>query len=154
MAFRIELSKDYELIRRIATHRLVYPFISDDFSPKADDYKPIESEQIHYVVIWDETELMGMFVLVPENHVCAKVHTCLLPAAYGERARQCAKEAIEWAWTNTAYARIVTDIPDNNRRALKFSHDVGFQVYGVNPKSFMKSGILRDQILMGVSKCL
>ena len=154
MALRIERSKDYELIRRIATHRLVYSFISDDFSPKAEDYKPIESDELFYVVIHDDSELMGMFVLVPENHVCAKVHTCLLPQAYGDRARQCAKEAIQWAWANTTLERIITDIPDNNRRALKFSNDVGFKVYGVNPKSFMKNGILRDQVLMGVSKCL
>lgn len=148
-----ERTKDYALVKKIATHPRVFPFISDDFSPSTEAYQPLEGEGIWYVLVKDGDELLGMWAFAMENGVCWKVHTCLLPNAWGARAKQAAREMAEWVWANTICQRIITDVPEENRLALKLAKEAGMIEFGRNPKSYMKDGILHDQILLGISKC-
>jgi RimJ/RimL family protein N-acetyltransferase len=153
-----ERSFDYELIRRILTHERIWPHISDDGSPPAGEYRPFESELIWYVVVRDiypdagPEEILGLWMFTPHNAVCWEVHTALLPEAWGGRAHQAAQLMADWIWRNTPCRRIVTNVPENNRLALRFAQAVGMEVYGCNEKSFLKGGKLLDQILLGISK--
>jgi len=148
-----ERTTDYELIKKIVSHPKVYPYVSDDHSPAPQDWKPIENDVVWYVLVKDGGEILGMWIFIPETQVCWKVHTCLLPNAYGERARKAAKLMAQWIWENTTCLRIVTDVPKYNRLAYHFARAAGMQEFGLNPRSYMKSGILHDQILLGMSKC-
>lgn len=147
-----ERTFDYNLVWAIATHPKVYPHVSDDFSPKPEDYKPPESDSILYLLCKDGDEVLGMWTLIPENGICWQVHTCLLPNAYGPRAAKAVKLATEWVWRETQCLRIVTNVPEYNRLALMFALKAGMTRYGINPKSFMKDGHLHDQVLLGITK--
>lgn len=147
-----ERTSDMDIVRGIARHPRIYEGISDDFSPKVGDFNPIDHPDIWYVLAWDDKELLGMWTLVPENHVCWEVHTCLLPSAWGPRASRAVKLAIRWAFENSKCLRLVTKVPAYNRIALRFAERAGMTEYGVNPKSFMKNGELHDQHLLGISK--
>jgi len=148
-----ERTRDYALVKSIITHPAVYPYVSDDYSPAPKDFKPFEHDALWYVLVKDGEELLGLWMFSPESEICWKVHTCLLPNAYGERAKLAAKQMAKWIWDHTACLRIVTDVPEYNRLAYHFAKKAGMTEYGRNPKSYMKSGILYDQILLGVSKC-
>src|SRR5215472_9928828 len=91
-ALTFERSEDWQTIKEIATHPRIYPFISDDFSPPREQWEPIQSEQIWYVVIRDNGDLLGMFALAHVNHICWQVHTCLLPHSWGTLSKRAAKE--------------------------------------------------------------
>lgn len=147
-----ERSRDWELIKRIVTHPKVYPFISDDFSASRDQWEPIKDESIWYVVVRDGEEALGLWAFIPENAICWKVHTCLLPAAWGAKARKAAEELAPWLWANTPCLRVITDVPEDNRLAFHFALVVGMKEFGVNPKSYMKHGRLHDQIMLGISR--
>lgn len=149
---KFERTFDYELIRSIITHPQIYPAIADDFSPKAGDYKPIESDGVWYVLVRDGDEVLGLWIFIPENGVTWKVHTCLLPTAWGSRAKVAAVQMAEWVWKNTPCKRIVTDVPEYNRLALFFALKAGMTRYGLNPKSYQKDGTLMGQVLLGLSK--
>lgn len=153
---KFERSTDYELIRQIITHPRIYPHATDDYSPLAAEFRAIEHESIWYVLVRDDDEcVLGLFMFVPENRVCWKIHTCLLPQAWGRNARQIAHQLGEWLWTNSECLRVITDVPEYNVHALKFALDAGMEKFGLNPKSYMKNGKLMDVILLGVSKpCL
>lgn len=145
-----ERTTDYALVREIATHPRVFPFISDDYTPA--DWKPIESEAVWYVLVRYGEELLGMWTFTPQNAICWEVHTCLLPNSWGEKAKVAAREMAEWIWANTGCLRLITNVPEYNRLALKFAKEAGMEEFGRNPKSYMKTGILHDQILLGMSK--
>lgn len=81
-----------------------------------------------------------------------KVHTCVLPIGRGIWANEAAKKMALWIWEHTECQRIVTDVPENNRLALKFAEAAGMQQFGVNPKSYKKGGKLLDVILLGLSR--
>lgn len=147
-----ERSTDYALIREILTQPSIWPYISDDFSPAAADYRPIESEAIWYVLAWDDLELLGLWMFHPHNGVCWEVHTALLPDAWGERARRAAVAMAEWIWEHTPCRRIITNVPEDNRLAFRFAIAAGMEVYGKNEASFQKDGKLIDQICLGISR--
>jgi RimJ/RimL family protein N-acetyltransferase len=149
-------STDYDLIREIMTHKAIYRHIADDSSPAAEDYYPVESDQVWYVVVRDivdsDVQVLGLWMFVPQNGVCWDVHTCLLPAAWGERAHAAARMLPSWIWEHTPCRRIVTSVPSNNRLALHFATEAGMTIFGVNRASYLKCGVLHDQVCLGISK--
>lgn len=148
-----ERSEDWELIKRIITHPRIYPWLSDDFSPKPEDWTPIEHPSIWYVLARDAEGVLGGWMLHPENGCCWKIHTAILPEARGERARQAVAELAPWIWDHIpSVERVNTDVPSFNDAALKFALAAGMKQFGINPKSFKKGGKLFDQILLGISR--
>jgi len=149
---QFERSSDYELIRSIMTHPRIYDKIADDSSPAPADYHPPEHEAIWYVMVRDAGELLGLWMFCPQNAVCWEVHTCLLPAAWGDRGQAAARLLPEWIWENTCCRRIITNVPTTNRLALHFALKAGMRMFGVNPRSYLKRGVLCDQIMLGISQ--
>lgn len=147
-----ERSTDYGLIKGIITHPAIWNHASDDFSPTANEWEPHKSALIWYVLVKDGEDLLGLFMLVPENTICWKVHTCLLPIARGSKAKQAAEQGIHWVWANTPCLRLITDVPKYNRQASLFSRWAGMAEFGVNPKSYKKNGELQDVMMLGISK--
>jgi len=146
----IEPTKDWELVKRIVTHQSVYPRVSDDKSPSAERWLPLDG--LHYLLVKNGADILGLFVLSQENGVCFKVHTCLLPHSYGEKATIAAKALIAWVFTHLDCSRLVTEVPDYNRLALKFAERSGMTKFGYNPKSYLKDGKLHGVTLLGISK--
>ena len=151
-----ERSTDYTQIGDILRHPRIYPHISDDYSPPASEYRPVESEAVWYVIARDVqeagTELLGLWMLVPQNGVCWEVHTALLPCAWGDIGLEAARALQAWIWAHTPCRRIVTNVPVSNRLALHFAMRAGMRVFGVNEKSYQKDGQLWDQVCLGISE--
>src|SRR5262249_19135701 len=85
------------------------------------------------------------------NAVCWEVHTALLPNAWGDRGQMAARLLPEWIWQHTDCRRIITNVPRNNRLALRFALQAGVEQYGVEVKSYPKHRGRHDQILLGIS---
>jgi RimJ/RimL family protein N-acetyltransferase len=149
---RFERSFDYDLIREIMTHPQVYPHLVDDGSPAREDFCPLEHEAIWYIVVRDDDEVLGLWMFTPMNAICVEVHTCILPSAWGDRAHRAARGMVEWIWEHTPWRRIVTNVPKNNRVALRFAVAAGMGIYGVNHLSFLRNGEPIDQVCLGISK--
>lgn len=147
-----ERTVDYDLVRKIVTHPKIWPHVSDDFSGKPEDFNPIQHEAAFYLLVKEEREVLGVFALYPKNRICWEVHTCLLPTSWGQRAKQAARDAMQWVFRNTECLRLITDVPEYNTLALRFAHMAGMTQFGVNPKSYMKNGILHDVTMLGISK--
>src|SRR5690348_5923576 len=131
-AVTFERTRDYELVRQIITHRKLYPWVSYDFSPKPEDFQPVQSEVVWYILAkHSDGTLLGCWILAPQNAVCWEVHTCLLPVAWGSRAQQAARGCIQWVWANSPCLRLVTNVPMYNRLALRFAEAAGLVRFGV-----------------------
>ena len=152
MPVSIEPSTNWEKIRQIVAHPSVYRFIADDLSPGPEEWKPMWPEAAIALLMKDGDEIFGCYILYPENGVCLKVHTCVLPSGYGARASEAGRLGPLWIWEHTKCQRIITDVPEFNRLALRFAKQSGMTEFGRNPKSYLKDGKLCDVILLGVSK--
>ena len=142
---------DVDLIKRTITNPKIYKYISDDFSPSMDEFQPVIHKSVIYLGAYQKGEYLGLFMLHPVNGVTMEVHTCLLPAAWGN-AKEFARIVIGWVWANTSTMRIITQVPKYNKLAKKLSLDAGMVEYGVNQSSFLKNNILHDIYLFGVSR--
>jgi RimJ/RimL family protein N-acetyltransferase len=147
----LERTHDYALLRAIATHPRLWEHVSDDGTPPREEWKPAEDPALFYVLV-REVELLGFFLLAPQNCVCYEIHVCLLPEAWGERADAAFTGVLRWAWAETPARRIVGHVPASNRLAVRFAARAGLTEYGRNPASYLQGGALHDQILLGISK--
>jgi len=149
----VERSFDYDkVIRWIVNDPKVYPHISDDNSPRREDWRAVQSEDIWYIVVRLKGVKAGVFTFIPQNSICYEVHTCLLPIIYGERAIEAGRMARMWMFDFSPCRRIITNVPEYNRLALHYAMHCGMKEFGVNPKSYLKHGVLHDQIMLGISK--
>lgn len=133
------------------TDEHVYPFISDDESPRPEYYQPAEC--LKYCLVTDDDEVLGLWIFRYVRAALWDVHTCLLKKARGKKAYEAVKMATEWAWKHLPGSkRLITEVPVYNRPALIFALKAGMEKYGVNPKSYLKNGVLHDVILLGISR--
>lgn len=142
---------DYALVGRLMKHPRVFPWLVDDESPQAEDFSPIESDAITYVLV-SNPEPVGVFMLVPESAATVHIHTCLTPACWGRKALEATGLVIPWVFENTRHQRLTTMVPSDNLLAMRLARASGMTEYGVNPKSFLRGGVLLDTHLYGISK--
>jgi RimJ/RimL family protein N-acetyltransferase len=146
----ISKTENLDLVRSIIIHPKIYPHVSDDGSPSPEDF--IAPPNVTYCLIHEGEDIGGVYIIVPVNFICCDIHTCILPHWWGEKAKKSILDFVEWIFKETAYEKIISWIPDNNQRALKFALQAGFKVEGLNTKSYKKDGILYDQIMVGLTK--
>lgn len=149
---KFERTNDIELVATIARHSKLYRVSSDDYSPPPHEWSPLQHESIWHVLCWDDKELLGMFVFIPESRICFRIHVCLLPAAYGERSARAGRAVTRWIFENSPVLRLTGSIPKYNSLALRFARLCNWNQFGINEKSHMKNGVLHDQLLFGISR--
>jgi hypothetical protein len=150
--FTFERTTDWPLIKAISTQGFVWARIKDDFAGNPENWEPSEDPSIGYVLVKEDGEVLGLWICAAESPVHYVVHTRLLPIAYGERSRRAARAFLDWLWTNGKCQRLTMNICVTNRIAIRMAKELGFEEFGVNKRSFMKCGTLRDQMLLGLSR--
>ena len=146
---RIEPTCDEELIRGIVTHPAIWPHVSDDGSQLESYSPPMDGAAWLRVV---DRETLGVYMIHQHNAVTFEIHTCLLPAAWGGKARQAGNLVLDWIFTNTQCQKLITQVPETNKLALRYAQRCGLVVEGKNRQSFLKNGELIDQIQLGITK--
>lgn len=148
---------DYDTVLQTLRNAAIFHAASDDFSPPREAFMPRMDDQIVYVGCFAGNPLImenycGLWAFFPTSAIRWNVHTCLLPSAWGYAA-EATRGMLSWLWVNQPVERIITEVPEYNRLALKLAKDVGMEVIGVDRQSIRKHGKLHDQILLGLSKC-
>ena len=149
---KIFRSRDYAAIRALCTHPRIFDQISDDYTADPAKWKPIESELVTYLLATDEQGPFGFGIFIPQTHVQFSAHMGFLPRSWGADARHSFERMLGCMWANSTARRIVGEIRRDNLLAIRFARRAGFAIYGINPKSYLKNGVLLDQVCLGISK--
>ena len=147
--FKAIRTEDEELVASILTHPKVLPHIVDD---GVYALKGFINPTMFWITVYDKEELLGMFLSHPHNSVTYESHTCLLPNAYGARAIEAAHAYMNWMFRWTECQKLITNVPEYNKLALRFARKVGGVLEGCNRSSFLKDGVLMDQYVFGITK--
>ena len=145
----IERTSDIDTIKSIVCHDDIYPFISDDYSPLATDYEPIIDDSIYWLLIKNSGVLCGLFMIHQSNGITCELHTCVLPEHRGSKTILYTKNLFDWVFSNTHYKKVITHVPSFNSAALVLAEKSGMTREGINRLSFLKTGHIFDQILLG-----
>lgn len=147
---RIERTTDEEYIKSCLTHKSIWPHVHEDDACNAEDYEPPINDGIYWLKAIDKYPV-GVFLLHPHTSVCFEIHTCLLPEIWG-RSQEFTALVIVWIFENTPCNRLITNIPAYNKLAIRLAQRSGMTQFGINEKSYLKNGILQDQIMFGINK--
>ena len=146
-----EESQDWPLIKSLVLHPALIGGLQDDFA-KVTDWEPIDHPSVHYRVVRDDGEVIGLFIVCCISPILWLVHQMFLPSAWGFKSKRAGREFARWIWSNTNVERITGEIVESNTLALRYAQQAGFDVWGVNPRCVMKDGKLQDLIHVGISR--
>lgn len=144
---KVERTFNQAFIIKCVTHPDVWEMSNDDTACNPDLFFPVMDERI----IWLRAGDYGVFMAHAHNLVTFECHTMFMPKGRG-KVIEAGRQAVKWMFENTTCERIVTNVPEFNKVALKVAERSGFIQYGINPGSFKKNGNLYAQILLGISK--
>lgn len=139
---------DYDFIREVCVMPEVWPHVSDD-NCSIEDFNP--SDYMIYLLVEDEGEIMGFFGLSAINTICYEIHTTMLPKAWGKTLKY-TKEVLAWIFENTECLKVITFVPETNKKAFNLAVKTGLKIEGFINHSFMKNNHLVGQYLLGISK--
>jgi len=97
-------------------------------------------------------ELVGCFVIQKQNRACVDVHVQVLPKHRTEHAEDFGRQVIDWVWENLSCEKMTAQIPVIYPNVKDFAERMGFEVEGINTKSFWKGGKLVDQWYLGLCR--
>lgn len=150
---KIERTENRKDILSIIRHESIYPFISDDLSPLANEFEPFFDDAIHWLLIKvNDTTNAGLFMCHAMNGATTEIHTCILPMYRGSLSRQFTEAVLAWIFANTHYQKVITHVPSYHTKALRLATDSKMVVEGVHTKSYLKDGELHDLTLLGITK--
>jgi RimJ/RimL family protein N-acetyltransferase len=155
MGFTFEMTEDVALIKSVLGHPAIYyKLLHDDYSPKRELWEPLMGHpSVQYIAVRKAGQVIGMFQANLHSAVEVEMHTAFLPGAWGCDVRPAAKAGIEWLWkTYPTIHRIIGRILASNVASLRYAESLGFKQWGVDEKSFMRGGILHDQVCVGMSR--
>lgn len=147
---KLERTHDMALVREIIRHPKIYGPASDDFSPPRETFEPEQGPW--YILLKEEDKILGLWALCPHSQIVWEVHTCMLPTAWGTKARDAAQLLLSWVWENTTCVRLITQVPDSNPVALRFAENAGLVEYGRNPFAFQKHNRLYTVHELGITR--
>ena len=142
---------DIEIVNRIMTAPDIYPWISDDGSPSADEFSAeifLNNPDI-YVLQPNE---YSIFLFIPFVSFVYQMHTCVLKEGRGKMAFKAARDVCRWMFENTDAVKLIGTVEENNRRMDVFARRIGAKKEGVLTKSYVKNGKISDLILFGMEK--
>jgi RimJ/RimL family protein N-acetyltransferase len=147
---RIKLARthDMPLVAAIMSHPAIWPHIHED---GLDEPAPLDLDGFHWLLV-DDGAPAGVFLAHPRGAACWEVHTCLLPRTWGRNAAHAACMLLTHLFDIIGCDKVVTNVPAYNRAALRFAKSSGMRVEGTNTASFLRNGVLEDQIMLGITR--
>lgn len=151
MAISVIPCFDADLLTAIIAHPGIYPYVSDDSSPSAEDFRAVVAPPLIWLLIQHNEAPAGAFLLHPHNLALWEVHTNILPEFRSYSLDAC-KACWEWVTANTPCNTLMTYVPKPNKPARRLAKAFGMKDFGYLPKSWQKDNQLHDLYIMGVTK--
>ena len=146
----VRRSTDAAEIKRLLTTPGLWECIS--WGADADTFEPPIMDSLIYLIAEAEGEPVGVFFMHPHSPVTATVHINMLPDCRGKDATKAGRLFLAWAHTQTDYQKLIAEIPEVFPNVRAFAERMGFEVEGVNRKSYPLNGKLVDQWHMGITR--
>ena len=134
---------DVEEIKSVLCHPEIYPCISQDGNPTADEYEP--PMNVRYVGGYVDGVIMGIMIYHPYKDGL-KCHVQVLPAFREKYAKEFGRIVLNFGEAKNAI--IYADIPTCYPNVLAFAKGFGFEITGSIKDNYIRDGQSFDAITM------
>jgi hypothetical protein len=148
-------------IRRITDAQIIRDTISDPHIARMSCPDTITAEQTaewligipgaEFMGVYIDSVYSGMFITHPFIGG-TWAHVCLLPRAYGEKATEAARSAIQLTWDHIQADRVIVQIVEFNRAAVRFAESLGFKELGRIFGGWLCDGWEFDSLIFTLSR--
>lgn len=142
----VKVTRDIALIKSIVFHPAIFAHISEDGASQPEELP----DAIYLAGIDNAGVVVGIFVCIPVSRHVMDVHIHVLPEHRKESAMHFAKACFDWIWDSTPTVKICAQVPTCCENVFNFAKKAGFDVEGVNRRSWKKSGIFFDSWYLGL----
>ena len=150
---------DGDILRKFYLNPLIWDVQTPDGGLRAEDVDFDDLASVRhgqtciFVSAYFGGRLAGLFMFHQTTTSCYDIHSALLPDFWGHGiAHDIGKAACRWMVENTKCQKVTTSVPEFNNPARIMAMRAGMKVEGCNRSSFMKDGVLYDQLLLGFTK--
>ena len=133
-------------------------FVPEVWDRAAEDGVSKESYEPSYdgMTVWLECkkddEVIGIILVHVDTSAALKIHPYLLKK-YRFLGREMMEKLYEWFLSLPENInKIITVIPENQRKVYNFAKKVGFKDEGFNRESYMKNGKVYGQWYLGITR--
>lgn len=132
----------------------VWEYLTDDSGLKFEDYSPRLDEDSRWYITYDEYDTpVAAFWLRRLNGVTWEAHANVAPQYWGnKKGTKLCKQALAFAFEDTEALKFVAQIPDSSKATQKMAAAIGFSREGINKQSFLRDGVLHDQVYFGMTR--
>jgi len=136
-------------VRRIMVWPSMWETVAED-GQKPEDFRPDVERDCWLSMTAGETEI-GLYLLQQRNGVMVEIHAQVLPEYRKQYSKASGHAALQWILDNIPDCqKVIAWVPAIYQNVKDFTCSFGFQVEGVNRKSYLKHGELHDQWLLGI----
>lgn len=138
-----------EIIDSVFKHPEVEDMLFDD-SPRDVTY-PI-NDNVFYLAAYHEIgePIGGIGMFIRKNMIELDCHCGFMPEFRGAMAVEAGILMNHWIRKYTKFSKLVTCIPSVNKQCQRFVVAIGCKREGVNANSFLKNGVIYDQVYYGL----
>ena len=142
--------KNLTEMNRILSHKDVWEGTIDDNCNEDIRYKQAEQLLNGFISLMPNDDCL--FVFRPLNSILLEGHMNVHPDGRGKTAIEAGKETLSWLFENTKFRKIIGLTPTYNKAAIRFAILIGMEREGVISNSWLKNGVLYDQVVTGINK--
>ena len=142
---------DRQLIERVLSTPCIAEAISEDGAEVSEMAIEVQGEL--WVNVWDRLgNTVAIYNLHMHNSVTVEIHAHVLPEYRKEHSYATGMVVLAWFRDNYPdFKKIIAQIPANCGNVVSFIERFGFRQEGVNRLSYLKNGVLMDQLWYGMT---
>lgn len=130
----------------------VWDYLTDDAAFPKESFEPRFDDKSRWYVAWDGARPMAAFWMEQKNLVTWEVHAHVRPSYWGRgNGTKICKETLPVVLEETGCKKLLALVPDCCPQVQKTAEAIGFEVEGVQKKSWLKDGVLYDQKYYGMT---
>lgn len=127
---------DHAAINTIVNSSDIAPFVLEGEAFSAPD-----SHSVKYIAVYNNSVLVGVFVLVQKYKFAWEIHTCLTAECRGKDALLAGKLTLDQIFGTLAISCLIANVPACLRNAIWYCKRMGFKLVGVMPHCFSCAGM-------------
>ena len=127
---------------------------SSDVAPyvlEGEAFSAPDSPSVKYIAVYNNSVLVGVFVLVQKYKFAWEIHTCLTAQCRGRDALLAGKLTLELIFGTLAISCLIANVPVYLHHAMWYSKRMGFKLVGVLPRCFY-SDVIQDSAILALTR--
>jgi len=150
MTLNVKRTYDPQTVREVMTHPAMWETVAED-GQDPGEYTP-DTVGDCWLAMRVEGELIALYALDAINAVTLEIHAQVVPKHRKQYSGATGKAALQWILDNTDAMKVIAWVPEIYPNVRDFTVSQGFQIEGVNRKSYLKHGKLHDLTLLGITR--